>query len=108
MRANSDIMRVLTTAIAQRVAGGDMSGVSIISVDTSPDYSVCRVHVDISGDEAAKQQTFAELERASGFLRGEIAKSVRMRQTPQLRFLLDRGRENAERVEELLSQIKGQ
>jgi ribosome-binding factor A len=45
------------------------------------------------------------LERASGFLRNEIAQNVKMKQAPRLRFILDKGIENAARVEELLAQI---
>lgn len=83
----------------------DLGNVTILSVDTSADYAFARVFVEIQGDETERQRALAELERAGGFLRTEIASRVKLRQTPQLRFSLDRGRDNANRVEELLNQI---
>ena len=101
-------MRVLTTTLTQRLSNPALSGVSILDVQLSPDYAFARVTVDARGDEAEQTRAMLELEKASGALRSEIASTVKMRQTPQLRFQLDRGRENANRVEELLQQIKGE
>jgi len=83
----------------------DFSAVTILNVETTSDFSLARVHVEISGDDVEKGNVMAELEKASGFLRNEVASRVKLRQTPSLRFVLDRGRENATRVEELLAQI---
>ena len=104
-RTNSDIMRIITIALRD-AKSSTLASVSVLNVDTSSDFAFARLSVEISGTDAEKQNIFTELEKASGFLRNEIAKNVRMRVTPQLRFILDKGRENAERVEELLSQIK--
>jgi len=103
-RTNSDILRILSVTLREKMAT-DFSAVTILNVDTSADYAFARISVEVSGDDVTKNNVFAELERASGFLRNEIASRVKLRQTPQLRFVLDRGRENASRVEELLNQI---
>ncbi|MCL2851060.1 MAG: 30S ribosome-binding factor RbfA [Firmicutes bacterium] len=103
-RTNSDILRILSVTLRDKMAT-DFSSVTILNVETSADYSLARVQVEISGEETEKNQVFAELEKASGFLRNEVASRVKLRQTPQIRFVLDRGRENATRVEELLAQI---
>ncbi|MCL2846927.1 MAG: 30S ribosome-binding factor RbfA [Firmicutes bacterium] len=104
-RTNSDILRVVTTTIQQKLGNDALVGVHVLGVDTSSDFSVARISVEIPGDDAAKRRGIQELERASGFIRNEIASRVQLRQTPQLRFILDRGAENASRVEELLQQI---
>jgi len=103
-RTNSDILRILSVALRDKTTT-DFSNVTVLSVETSADFAFARVHVEISGDEVTKSQTFAELEKASGFLRNQVASKTNLRQTPSLRFVLDRGRENASRVEELLNQI---
>lgn len=98
-RTNSDIMKILSVALRERAENASFLDVTILRVETSADYAVARVFVQC--DESALR----ELEKASGFLRNEIASRVKLRQTPQLRFMLDKGRENADRVEELLAQI---
>jgi len=101
-RANSDIMRTLATAISGRE---DLHGVTLLGVDTSADFAWCNVSVDVIGDDARKQEVLKTLGGAAAFLRKEISDNVRLRTTPQLRFILDKGRDNANRVEELLAKI---
>ena len=104
-RTNSDILRILSVTLRDKVDNAALRGVTVLNVETSADFSFARVYIEAAGTDAEKQQVMAELERASGFLRNEIASRVKLRQTPALRFMLDRGRENANRVEELLAQI---
>jgi ribosome-binding factor A len=104
-RTNSDIFRILSITLRDKMRE-DFTNVTILGVETSADYSVAKVFVEIAGDEVMKKRTFAELDKAGGFLRNEVANRVKLRLTPQLRFILDRGRENTARVEELLLQIK--
>ena len=105
-RTNADIFRVLQTTISQKMNNEHLVGVTVLSVETSSDLSTSRVHIEVSGDEAEKKRAITELEKSAGFLRTEIAGNVKMRQAPNLRFILDRGRESADRVNELLNQIK--
>jgi len=104
-RINADIMRVLSVAIRNMEKA---AGVSIIAVDTSADLAWCNVMVDIAGDDETKQMQLRVLADAAGFLRKELSSNIKMRTTPQLRFILDKGRDNASRVEELLQQINSE
>ena len=93
-RINTDIFRVLTETIQQKMGDESLANVQIFRVETTADLSEAKVYVN-SG--------LAALEKANGFLRNEIAQSIRMKRTPSLRFVLDKGYENAERVDELLA-----
>jgi len=92
-RINSDIYRIIASYIAERGIATE-----VIEVKTSADLSEAKVYVTAELDN---------LENVATFLRGEIARRMNLRNTPKLRFIKDRGRENATRVEELLEQIKG-
>jgi len=85
-RISSDIMRLLR----------QLTDVNITRVELTADFSECKVYVE---------NGLAELEKAAGYLRTEIAKSIKMKQTPKLRFILDKGIKNAARVDELLKII---
>ena len=75
---------------------------SVIKSATAP---LARVFVTISGDDAERNKIMGELERASGALRNHVALRITMKRIPELRFVLDRGVDNANRVDELLAQI---
>jgi len=95
-RINSDITRVLTVAIQQKMKDESLADVVITRVETTADMGQTTVYVN--GHLNA-------LEKASGTLRNEIAQNVKMKQAPRLKFVLDKGIENAARVDELLAQI---
>ena len=104
-RTNSDILKIVTTTIQQKLGNAALQNVTVQKVETSADFAHAKVFVDVAGTEEDKQRAMAELERSAGFIRNEIAQRVKLRQTPRLRFMLDRGRENADRVEEVLAQL---
>jgi ribosome-binding factor A len=64
--------------------------VSITRVDVAPDLSHALVFWSaLEGDEQARERIDAGLESAAGFLRRELAKLLRLRRTPELRFRHD-------------------
>jgi len=91
-RINSDIYRIIASYVAERGISAE-----IADVQTSADLSEAKVFI------SSQLET---LENAAGYLRSEIARILNLRHTPKIKFLKDRGRENAARVEELLNQIK--
>ena len=107
-RANSDIFRIISSSLRDKLGNVSFSGVTVLSVDTSGDFSHAKVYVEISGDQETQTQIMNELNGASGLLRTQVAQRLSLRQTPQIRFMLDRGRENASRVEELLAKINSE
>jgi ribosome-binding factor A len=106
-RINSDILRILSIAINQKIQDDEIYGVSILDVSVSADLSLCRVSVSVDAVEESDQMRVVDaLNSACGFLRSEIAHNMSIKNTPALRFSLDKGKANALRVEELLKQIK--
>jgi ribosome-binding factor A len=46
------------------------------------------------------------LERAGRFIRAELGRRVRLRQTPEVRFQLDHSIEHSQRIHEILEQTE--
>jgi len=91
-RINSEILRIVASYVAEH----DLD-CEVVDVKTTADLSEAKVFVTAE---------LEKLEEAAGYLRTEISK-MNLRHTPKIRFVKDRGRENAARVEELLEQING-
>jgi ribosome-binding factor A len=79
---------------------------TVTRVELSADLGYARILVSVLGDEEARRNTLAGLESASGFLRREVTHRLRLRRAPEVVFVLDRGVENAARIEGLLEKLK--
>ncbi|MCB9728546.1 MAG: 30S ribosome-binding factor RbfA [Deltaproteobacteria bacterium] len=102
-RLGSRVREILAVALQQEAREELLRQVVITGVDVTRDLSLARVHYyPMSGDEAAIAQA---LERASGFLRMRVGQEIRMRITPDLRFLRDDSVDQGRRVEEILRDL---
>ena len=89
-KINDEVRRVLAQIISGGIKDPRISPMtSVLAVEVAPDLKTCKVWVSVYGDDLKKQETMEGLNSASGFIRGELARRVNLRNTPQLRFILD-------------------
>lgn len=79
--------------------------VSVTDVEVSNDLSHVKIFVSVLGDDEAKARTLEGLQAATGFVRSEIGRAVRMRHTPEIVFRLDSSLERGARINQLLAEI---
>lgn len=81
----------------------DLQGrtITVTEVRASPDLKNVMVYVMPLGGESI-DEVVAALRRASSYLRGEMARRLRLRNTPRLSFEADRSFEQASHIDELL------
>lgn len=79
--------------------------VSVTDVEVSGDLQHAKIYVSIYGTEEAKSETMAGLQSATGFVRRELGRRVRLRRTPEVVFIEDRGLERGARMLTLLNQL---
>jgi ribosome-binding factor A len=70
----------------------------------SPDLKYARVYVSVLGDDEQTTESFAALERATGFLKTQVGRRLGLRFVPELRFVLDETLDTSERIETLLEE----
>ncbi len=88
-RINDEVMRALA-GIIRTIKDPRVSPMtSIMSVEVAPDLKTCRVVCSVLGDEEACRSTLEGLKSASGYIRSELARTVNLRNTPELRFIVD-------------------
>ena len=103
-RINEAVREVLSTAIGD-IKDPRVGFVTVTAVDTSPDLRRAQVFVSVLGDEAQREQTFAGLISARGFLQSRVARELRMKHTPQLQLVYDDTPEKGVRISQLLREI---
>jgi ribosome-binding factor A len=93
--------------IQREVRDPRLGWVTVTRVEMSPDLCYAKVFVSLlGGDEHAQRQSLRILERAGAFIRTELGRRVRLRQTPELHFKLDHSLEHSQRVMEILNEIR--
>ena len=78
---------------------------SVTEVTTSADLSYARVFVSGLMTDEEKKQTLEGLKSASGFLRSELARNLKLRQMPKLNFEWDSSIERGARILEIIEQL---
>jgi ribosome-binding factor A len=80
--------------------------VSVTKVEVAGDLQHCKIFVSVFGSDADKEQAMAGLSSASAFVKGELSRRLKMRRTPEVVFVLDRGIEKGTTVLGLLNRLE--
>jgi ribosome-binding factor A len=62
---------------------------SVVAVEVAPDLKTAKAYISVLGDEQSQKDTIQGLRSAEGFIRRSLAKSINLRNTPQITFVLD-------------------
>lgn len=99
------IHNILSSLLMHEVTDPGLSGVTITEVKVDREIEYADVYVHALGDDEARDEVMAGLERANGYLRRELAQRVKLRKTPVLHFHWDAAMERGERIDELLASL---
>lgn len=104
-RVSGLLLEVVAEALLREVKDPRVNGVTLTGVVVSPDLKVAKVFFTTRN---AEEQAVAltGLRSATGYIKRQIASHLRLRHTPDLRFLYDTTLEKANRLESLLRQIE--
>jgi ribosome-binding factor A len=80
--------------------------VSVTTVEVAGDLQHCKIFVSVFGSNSDKEQAMAGLRSASAFVKGELSRRLKMRRTPEVVFVLDRGIEKGTTVLGLLNRLE--
>ena len=78
---------------------------SVTAVDVSTDLKTCKVYVSVLGDSQAKLDTKTALEGAVGFIRSSLASNLNLRNTPELKFVMDDSIEYGVNMSEMIDKV---
>ncbi len=80
--------------------------VSITHADVAGDLQHCRIFVSVLGSEEDRQLVLDGLKAAAPYVKGELGRRLKMRRTPEVVFLLDKGLERGTTVLGLLGRLE--
>lgn len=107
-RINSEVMKALSSIIRTVKDPRVDPFTSIVDVSVAPDLKTCKVFVSVLSDDG--EETLKGLESAEGYIRHELAREVNLRNTPELKFVLDNsisyGVDMSKKIEEVIAADK--
>ena len=89
-RINGEVQKVLAEIIRGEIKDPRIHPfTSVVAVEVSPDLKTCKAWISVLGDEQAIADTLAGLKSASGYIRNKLAKTINLRNTPEITFIMD-------------------
>ena len=105
-RVGEQIKKELSQIIQREIKDPRIGFVTITKVEMSGDLQIAKVFVSVLGSATEKQETLAALEKATGYMRSEIGRRIRLRYTPELIFVIDQSLEHSEHINKLLNDVQ--
>ncbi|MGB9678625.1 MAG: 30S ribosome-binding factor RbfA [Thermoanaerobacteraceae bacterium] len=108
-RLSEEVKREISKMILEEIKDPRIKGmVSITDINITKDLRYAKVYISIFGTDEEKIETMEGLKSASGFIRHEIGKRIKMRYTPEILFEIDHSIEYGAHISEVLKELKSQ
>ena len=89
-RINSEVQRELMRIITREIKDPRICPMTtVVSVEVAPDLKTCKAYVSVLGSKEEQDDTLEGLNSAHGFIKRELARSINLRNTPNIRFIID-------------------
>ena len=106
MRINEEVHRELSNIIRSEIKDPRINPMtSVVAVEVAPDLKSAKAYISVLGDEKSQKDTLAGLTSAEGYIRRELAKSVNLRNTPQIRFIMDQSIAYGVKMSKLIDEV---
>jgi ribosome-binding factor A len=82
--------------------------VTLTGIKVTDDLSFARIYFTVMTEEVGKEETRAGLQSASGFIKRELWRRLKIKRVPELKFELDSVLEEGYRIDDILKGVKGE
>ena len=105
-RINGEVQRELSNIIRGEIKDPRINPLtSVVAVEVAPDLKTCKAYISVLGDEESQAKTLAGLKSAEGFIRSKLAKTGNLRNTPEIRFVLDQSIEYGVKMSKMIDEV---
>ncbi len=105
-RINGEVHKELSNIIRGEIKDPRIHPMtSVVAVEVAPDLKSCKAYISVLGDEEAQKNTIAGLKSAEGYIRTKLARTVNLRNTPEIRFILDQSIEYGVNMSKLIDDV---
>lgn len=105
-RINSEVLKELSRIISREIKDPRISPMTtVVAVEVAPDLKTCKAYISVLGSKEEQEDTLDGLRSAQGYIRRELAHSINLRNTPDIRFIPDQSIEYGVSMSEKIDRI---
>ena len=105
-RINGEVKRELSNIIRGEIKDPRINPLtSVVEVEVAPDLKTAKAYISVLGDEQSQKDTLAGLKSAEGYIRRALAKSIYLRNTLEIRFVMDQSIEYGVNMSKLIDDV---
>ena len=105
-RINGEVQKELSAIIRNEIKDPRIHPMtSVMAVEVAPDLKTCKAYISVLGEKEAKEATIKGLKSAEGYIRRQLAHNMNLRNTPEIRFILDESIEYGVTMSKLIDDI---
>lgn len=106
-RINSEVRKEIQNIIMNGLKDPRISPMTTVTdARVTADLRYCTVYISVFGGGEAVSETMEGLKKASGFIRRELAHTVNLRITPELRFVTDDSMAYGDKIDRMLTELR--
>ena len=110
-RVNAEVQRELSNILRGGIKDPRVAPMtSVVAVEVAPDLKTFTAYISVFGDRKAQEDTLDGLRSAERYIRRELARTINMRNTPEIQFVLDQsieyGVNMSRKIDELTRDLK--
>ena len=107
-RINGEVQKVLAEVIRGEIKDPRISPLtSVVAVEVAPDLKSCKAWISVLGGEEARTETLKGLKSAEGFIKSRLAKTINLRNTPDITFVMDQSIEYGVNMSRKIDEVIG-
>ena len=107
-RINGEVQKVLAEVIRGEIKDPRISPLtSVVAVEVAPDLKSCKAWISVLGGEEARVATLQGLKSAEGFIKSRLAKTINLRNTPDITFVMDQSIEYGVNMSRKIDEVMG-
>ena len=105
-RVNAEVQRELSNIIRSGIKDPRVAPMtSVVAVEVAPDLKTCKAYISVLGDKKAQEDTIRGLQSAERYIRRELAHTINMRNTPEIRFIVDQSIEYGVNISRKIAEV---
>ena len=105
-RINGEVQKVLAEIIRGELKDPRINPMTtVMAVEVAPDLKSCKAFISVLGDVQSQEDTLKGLNSAMGYIRNQLAKKINLRNTPEIRFIMDQSVEYGINMSKLIDEV---
>jgi len=105
-RVGDLLLELISQLLAREVNDPRIGSVTLTGAEVSKDLKHARIYFRLLGAAEKKAEVSAGLKSAARFIRAKVARELKLRFVPTMEFVYDETQDEAQRIDELLNQVK--